>query len=48
MKIEHDISRLVCDIAATALPLGEAARQTITIIREIVGKSVNSSLPPPA
>jgi ethanolamine ammonia-lyase large subunit len=42
-KIDHDITKLVCNIADTALDPREAARETITIIREIVGKSVNTS-----
>jgi ethanolamine ammonia-lyase large subunit len=42
-KIDHDITRLVCNIADTALPPREAAQETITIIREMVGKTVASS-----
>jgi ethanolamine ammonia-lyase large subunit len=42
-KIDHDITRLVSNVADTALPPVEAARETLTIIREIVGKSVNGS-----
>ncbi len=42
-KIDHDITKLVCNIADTALDPREAARETITIIREMVGKDVNSS-----
>lgn len=42
-KIDHDITKLVCNIADTALPPREAARETITIIREMVGKDVNGS-----
>lgn len=42
-KIDHDITRLVCNIADTALDPAEAAWETITIIREIVGKQANSS-----
>ena len=37
-KIDHDITKLVCNIADTALPPKEAAKETLTIIREIVGK----------
>jgi len=44
-KIDHDIAKLACNIADTSLPPGEAARRTITIIREMIGKSVNSRLP---
>jgi ethanolamine ammonia-lyase large subunit len=42
-KIDHDITRLVSNVADTALPPDEAAKQTLAIIREIVGKSVNGS-----
>jgi ethanolamine ammonia-lyase large subunit len=42
-KIDHDITKLVCNIADTALDPREAARETITIIREMVGKQVNNS-----
>ena len=42
-KIDHDITKLVSNIADTALPPQEAARETLTIIREIVGKSVSGS-----
>jgi len=42
-KIDHDITKLVCNIADTALPPREAAKETITIIRELVGKSVDGS-----
>jgi ethanolamine ammonia-lyase large subunit len=42
-KIDHDITKLVCNIANTALDPREAARETITIIREIVGKNANNS-----
>ncbi|QRM57845.1 ethanolamine ammonia-lyase subunit EutB [Sinorhizobium sp. BG8] len=41
--IDHDITRLVSNVADTALPPREAARETLTIIREIVGKNVNGS-----
>ncbi|MDR6757875.1 ethanolamine ammonia-lyase large subunit [Mycoplana sp. BE70] len=41
--IDHDITRLVSNVADTALPPKEAARETLTIIREIVGKNVNGS-----
>ncbi|WP_331371276.1 ethanolamine ammonia-lyase [Sinorhizobium chiapasense] len=42
-NIDHDITRLVSNVADTALPPKEAARETLTIIREIVGKEVNGS-----
>jgi ethanolamine ammonia-lyase large subunit len=42
-KINHDITKLVCNIADTALDPREAAHETITIIREMVGKQVNNS-----
>ena len=42
-KIDHDITKLVCNIADTALDPRKAARETITIIREMVGKQVNNS-----
>ena len=42
-KIDHDITRLVCNIADTALDPRKAARETITIMREMVGKKVNNS-----
>ncbi|HWK63385.1 MAG TPA: ethanolamine ammonia-lyase subunit EutB [Rhizobiaceae bacterium] len=42
-KIDHDITKLVSNVADTALPPKEAARETLTIIREIVGKGVNGS-----
>jgi ethanolamine ammonia-lyase large subunit len=42
-KIDHDITKLVSNVADTALPPKEAAKETLTIIREIVGRNVNSS-----
>ena len=42
-KIDHDITKLVCNIADTALPPKEAAKETITILREIAAKNVDSS-----
>ncbi len=42
-KIDHDITKLVCNIANTALDPKKAAHETITIIREMVGKQVNNS-----
>jgi len=44
-KVDHDSTKLVCTIADAALSPREAARETITIIREMVAKSVNSSRP---
>lgn len=41
--IDHDITKLVSNVADTALPPREAAMETLMIIREIVGKNVNSS-----
>ncbi len=41
--IDHDITRLVSNVADTALPPREAAKETLTIIREIVGNNVNGS-----
>jgi ethanolamine ammonia-lyase large subunit len=41
--IDHDITKLVCNIADTALSPREAAKETITIIRELVGKNVDGS-----
>jgi ethanolamine ammonia-lyase large subunit len=41
--IDHDITKLVCNIADTALPPKEAARETLTIIREVVSKLAPSS-----
>ncbi len=40
-KIDHNYTKLVSNIADTALDPREAARETITIIREMVGKRVN-------
>jgi len=42
-KIDHDMTKLVCNIADTALSPQRAAEETLTIIREIVGKKANSS-----
>lgn len=42
-KVDHDVTKLVCNIADTALSPAEAARETITIIREMVGKKVSGS-----
>ncbi len=41
--IDHDITKLVSNVADTALPPKDAARETLTIIREVVGKNVNGS-----
>lgn len=42
-KIDHDITRLVSNVADTALPPEEAARDTLTIIREVVGRNAGGS-----
>ncbi len=42
-KIDHDITKLVCNIADTALPPKEAAKETLTIIREMVAKQAPHS-----
>jgi ethanolamine ammonia-lyase large subunit len=42
-KVDHNITKLVSNIADTALPPKEAAKETLTIIREIVGSNVNGS-----
>jgi ethanolamine ammonia-lyase large subunit len=42
-RIDHDITKLVCNIAETALPPKEAAKETLTIIRELVAKQAPSS-----
>jgi ethanolamine ammonia-lyase large subunit len=42
-KIDHDITKLVSNVADTALPPKEAAKETLTIIREIIGRNVNGS-----
>jgi ethanolamine ammonia-lyase large subunit len=41
--VDHDITKLVSSVADTALPPREAARETLTIIREVVGKNVSGS-----
>jgi ethanolamine ammonia-lyase large subunit len=41
--IDHDITKLVSNVADTALPPREAAKETLAIIREIVGQNVNNS-----
>ncbi|NRQ17649.1 ethanolamine ammonia-lyase [Ensifer sesbaniae] len=41
--IDHDVTRLVSNVADTALAPKEAAKETLTIIREIVAKQVNNS-----
>jgi len=45
-KIDHDITKLVCNIADTALPPKKAAEETLTIMREIAGKEANNSRRP--
>jgi ethanolamine ammonia-lyase large subunit len=42
-RVDHDITKLVSNIADTALPPKEAARETLTIIREVVGRDVSGS-----
>jgi ethanolamine ammonia-lyase large subunit len=42
-RIDHDITRLVSNVADTALPPKDAAKETLTIIREIVGRNVSGS-----
>jgi ethanolamine ammonia-lyase large subunit len=42
-KIDHDVTKLVCNIADTALKPREAAHETLTIMREMVGKRVSNS-----
>ena len=42
-KVDHDVTKLVCNIANTALPPKEAAEETLTIVREMVGKTVPNS-----
>jgi len=42
-KIDHDITKLVCNIADTALAPKEAVAETITIVREMVNKLVPNS-----
>jgi ethanolamine ammonia-lyase large subunit len=45
-RIDHDITKLVCNISDTSLPPREAAHETLTIIRELVGKNVSGSRRP--
>jgi ethanolamine ammonia-lyase large subunit len=42
-KIDHNITKLVSNIADTALPPKQAAKETLKIIREIVRNDVNAS-----
>ena len=42
-KVDHDITKLVSNIADTALPPKEAAKETLSIIRDIIGENVNGS-----
>jgi ethanolamine ammonia-lyase large subunit len=42
-KVDHDVTKLVCNIADTALSPKIAANETLKIIREMAGKEVNSS-----
>jgi ethanolamine ammonia-lyase large subunit len=41
--IDHDITKLVSNVADTALSPKEAASETLTIIREVVGSEVSNS-----
>ncbi len=45
-KVDHDVTRLVCNIADTALPPKEAAEETLTIIREMIGTKAGNSRSP--
>jgi len=42
-KVDHDITKLVCNIADTALAPKEAAKETLTIVRKMVLKLAPSS-----
>ena len=42
-RVDHDVTKLECIIADTALSPKEAAEETLTIIGEMVWKKVNSS-----
>ena len=42
-KVDHDITKLVCNIADTALAPKEAAKESLTIVREMVSKLAPSS-----
>src|SRR5512144_3037390 len=42
-KVDHEVTKLVCNIADTALSPKDAANETVTIIREMVGKKAKSS-----
>jgi len=44
-KMDHDMTKLVCNIADTALAPKEAAGETLTIIREVRAKLVSGSRP---
>jgi len=44
-KMDHDMTKLVCNIADTALAPKEAAGETLTIIREIRAKLVPTNRP---
>ncbi len=43
LPIDHDTTKLVSNVADAALAPKEAAKETLTIIREIIGKDVNGS-----
>jgi hypothetical protein len=42
-RVDHNITKLVSNIADTVLPPREAARETLTIIREVVSRDVSGS-----
>ncbi|HET6419180.1 MAG TPA: ethanolamine ammonia-lyase subunit EutB [Geobacteraceae bacterium] len=42
-KMDHDMTKLVCNIAETALDPKEAAKETLSIVREIRAKLVGTS-----
>ena len=44
-KMDHDMTKLVCNIANTALPPKEAAHETLTIAREIRANLVPTNRP---
>lgn len=42
-KMDHDMTKLVCNISDTSLPPKEAANETLTIVREMRAKLVHTS-----
>jgi len=42
-RIDHDITKLVCNIADTALDPRKAAHETMTLIKEMIGNKANKS-----